>query len=178
PEQQAAYYKSLAKKHEKNSKALLKSQRPENFDQIVADAEAFRKQQEEAKTPDQKALDAARAEALAKAEAEAAHKFLPLLVRAEFARRMPELDDAGLDQLIEDVGVSTYFKDGEVDMDRIDRVAARFAPPKKDEDEQQGPPQFNLGHILAKTQEPKKGASTSISEAEQRTLAKYQTNDK
>lgn len=178
PEQQAAYYKHLAKKHEKNAKALLAKQRPDDFDQIVADAEAYRKLQDAQKSPDVRALEAARKEAAEKAAAEAAEKFMPVLVRAEFARRLPTLSEEELDELLEDISPAKYFKDGEVDKERVERMAARLAPAPAEDDESETKAGFTLGTILAKTSEPKKGAGGSIQEARERARAKYPSTNK
>lgn len=170
-EQQAAYYKHASKKWEKKAKTSEKNVKPADFDQLLADAEAFRKQQEDGKSPDEKALDAARQKAIVEAKAEAEREFLPVLVRAEFARRLPDLSDEQLDELLEDVAPATYYKDGAVDKERVERMAARLAPAKEDN------PPLNLGHFLGGSNQQGKGMGSSIAEAEARTLAKYQKTD-
>lgn len=177
PEQQAAYHQHTSRGWEKKAKASLKNERPADFDQIVADAEAWRKAQEDGKSPDQKQLDEAIAKARAEAEAAATAKYLPVLVRAEFARRLPELDDTALDELLEDVTPSAYYKDGAVDVERVERMAARLAPAAPPADEQPPASQLNLGHLLGGSNQQEKGKGSSIEEAEQRTLAKYQKTE-
>lgn len=173
-EQQAAYYKNASKKWEKKAKASEKNVKPANFDQIAADADAFRKLQEDGKSPDQKAIDAA----IAQAKADALRDVAPTLVRSEFARRLPTLDEEQLDELMEDVGAEQFFKNGSVDKERVERIAKRFASAPEGDPDPNPAPAFNLGHILGATSEPAKGTSSSIAEAQQRTLAKYQTNSK
>ncbi|UOR02069.1 hypothetical protein MUN77_01675 [Leucobacter allii] len=174
-EQQAAYWKYHSKKWERNAKA--KFEKPADYDQVLADAQAYRQQKDDAKSPNEKAVDQARAAG----KAEALQEILPTLVRAEFARRLPHLDDDALEELLEDVSPATYFKDGAVDTERVARMAKRLAPQEPQEDEEPGGTplqQFNLGHVLAGAPAPKKGTSTSIEEAQARTLAKYQPNTK
>ena len=164
-----------AKKWEKKAKASEKNVKPTDFDQIAADAEAFRKLQEDGKSPDEKAIAAA----VAQAKADALRDVAPTLVRSEFARRLPDLDEEQLDELMDDVGAEQFFQNGSVDKERVERIAKRFAPtPEGDPNPDPKPaPVFNLGHILGATKEPAKGTSSSIAEAEERTLAKYQKTD-
>jgi len=171
PEQQAAYWKDKARKHEKRAK-------PESFDADMAELEAFRAEkraaEDAAKPPEQKDLEQQIAAAVAKAEQDALAKVLPSLVRAEFARRLPHLDDEGLDELMSDLpALESYTKDGKVDVERVERMAKRLAP-REDEGDDKSNQQWNLGHILSQTQPLKKGMNESMAEAEARTLAKYQ----
>ena len=173
-EQQAAYWKDKSRKHEKNRK-------PDDYDDKLArlaELEAQVQAAEDAKkSPDEKELEQKLAAAKAAAKEEALGSILPRLVRAEFARKLPDLDDAALDELLEDISPSAYVKDGDVDVERVERMAKRLAPAKA-EDDKSGEPTFTLGHILRNTTPPKPNKSESIQEARERARAPFTKQDK
>jgi len=122
--QQIAYWKHHARKHEGTANARA------DYDQQKADAEKWRKAQEDNKAPDQKILDDAVREAAEKARKEEQGKLAPRLVKAEFkAAAAGKLSKELLDAFLEDVNHSVYLKeDGELDTDKIQKRVDALAP--------------------------------------------------
>lgn len=116
-EQREAYWKHHARKHEATANARA------DYDQQKADAEKWRKAQEDAKTPDQKAIDDAKKLAREEAAAETRKALAPRLVAAEFkAAAAGKVSKELLDAFLEDVNHSVYLKDdGELDTDKIEK---------------------------------------------------------
>ena len=168
-EQQAAYWKDKARKHEKNRK-------PENFDSLVAELEELRAAKQAAedagKPAEQLEVEQKIAAAVADAVARTKMEALPGQLRSELKSRAPHLSDEELDAQIAIVNVSALAPNGVIDAERVDTWAKPFV--QKKESEEPGQPAWTLGHILNGTQELKKGSSESLAEAEARTLAKYQ----
>lgn len=129
-EQQLAYWKHHARKHEgvANSRA--------DYDQQKADAEKWRQAQDEKKTPDQKAIDAA-AEAARKEER---LKSAPRIVRAEFKAAASEhgVSKDLLEAFLEDVNHTVYLNDdGSLNEEKVEKrvkaLAANAPRQKKQE---------------------------------------------
>lgn len=129
--QQIAYWKYHARKHEGVATSRA------DYDQQKADAEKWRKAQEDNKAPDQKILDDAKREAAEAARREEQAKLAPRLVKAEFkAAAAGKLSKELLDAFLEDVNHSVYLKDdGELDTEkiqkRVDALAPAGGPPNK-----------------------------------------------
>jgi len=120
-EQREAYWKHHARKHEATANARA------DYDQQKADAEKWRKAQEDAKTPDQKAIDDAAKKAREEARSEVHRSLAPKLVAAEFkSAAAGQVPKELLDAFLEDVDHTKYLKaDGELDTDKIEsRVKA------------------------------------------------------
>lgn len=123
-EQQLAYWKHHARKHEGTANARA------DYDQQKADAEKWRKAQEDNKAPDQKILDDAKREAADAARREEQAKLAPRLVKAEFkAAAAGKLSKELLDAFLEDVNHGVYLKDdGELDTEKIQKRVDALAP--------------------------------------------------
>lgn len=119
-EQQVAYWKYHARKHEGTATARA------DYEDQKALAEKWREYENSNKAPDQKVLD----EAIEKARSEERAKNAPRLVKAEFkaiaAGRIPsEL----LDAFLEDVNYQAYVKaDGELDTEKITKRVGALTP--------------------------------------------------
>ena len=120
--EQAAYWKYHARQHEAKAKSR------EDYDQQKADAEKWRQAQDEKKTPDQKAIDAAKEEA----RAEERRKIAPRLVAAEFKARSKGVDEELLEAFLEDIDHTKYLTaDGDVDTEKVKARAEKLAPKKQ-----------------------------------------------
>lgn len=174
PEQQVAFYKhdrdkwkGLSRKHEKNRK-------PDDWDQTIADAQAWRDREDESLKPDEKAAKQARSEALAEGRNAGVKAFLPTAVRAELKARRPHMSDEELTEFLEDVNLDNFLVDGALDTERIDRLANRLAAPPEEDPDDTSKPGLTLGGILNNTRVPPKGKSKSVDQYRAETLAKYQ----
>lgn len=117
--EQAAYWKFHARKHESTANARS------DYDQQKADAEKWRQAQDEKKTPDQKAIDAAKEEA----RAEERRKIAPRLVRAEFKAQGVGIDKDLLEAFLEDADLTKYLtSDGDVDADKVKTRVEKLTP--------------------------------------------------
>lgn len=168
-EQQTAYWRHKARKHEKNAK-------PTNFDEIAEKARQFDEQQEAGKTPDQRAVDAAAAAAAASARAEAIQKFGIPAVRAQLQAFRPNLTSDEIDELVEDVDMSKFITDDGVDVDRIKRLADKLTAPTGNGDTPPAAPAPNggqaLGFLLSNT-EPPQGNAGSVDYYRQQEAERY-----
>jgi len=117
-EQQAAYWRAYARKHEQRSKER------EDYDDLKAKA---------AKLDEIEAANATEAEKAAKAAREEGRtEGMRAAARAEFrAAAKGVLTDEARDALIEDLDMAKYLTDkGEVDVERIEKKVSAFAPAK------------------------------------------------
>ena len=154
PEQQVAYWKHQARKHENRA-------RPKNFDEIVAKAAKFNELAKQQMSDSERAV----AEAKAAAFAEGRKALAPSVVRAELRAELPHLSSGQLDDLLENVAVEKFVTDDGVDVERI----RRFAEPFKQSSET-----GNLfGNVMSKTRERKESAGDSIAAYRERELARY-----
>lgn len=117
PEQREAYWKHQARKHETRANAR------QDYDDIKAERDQLKQATE---TASDKAIREAKQAARLEALAEAA----PRLVAAEFrAAAKGVLTKEQVDELLEDLNTAKYLDDkGEVDVVRIERKVAAFAP--------------------------------------------------
>lgn len=132
-EQQLAYWKHHARKHEGTANARA------DYDQQKADAEKWRQAQEDNKKPDQKLLDDAVRDAAEKARNEERTKSAPRLVKAEFkAIAAGAVPKELLDAFLEDVNHSVYLKpDGEVDSDKVKTRVEALTPKNQQQSRRQ-----------------------------------------
>lgn len=175
-EQQLAYsqneaskWKSLSRKHEKNRK-------PETHDADMAELAEFRKQRDDALPADAKAAAAATQAAADAAAAKATETLLIPAVRAEFRARAPHLSDDDLEEFLEDINVTAdrFLTDGQINTDRIDRLAKRIAAPEPEDDGDDKAPKFNLGDVLKNdSRKNNKGSGDPRKEAYERTRARF-----
>lgn len=124
--QQLAYWKHHARRHEGIASSRA------DYDQQKADAEKWRQAEEKAKTPDQKAIDDAKATAREEARKEEQAKLAPRLVKAEFKSVAAEVGGVSkelLEAFLEDVNHNVYLKsDGELDTEKIEKRVKALAP--------------------------------------------------
>jgi hypothetical protein len=119
--QQAAYWKSHARRHE----AVVKSRA--DYDELKAQAAEAKKLRKERESETEKLIREAGEQAAAAARAEVA----PQLVMAEFraAAAGGRIDAARLATLTEDIDLTRFLtKDGTVDVDRITAKVEAWAP--------------------------------------------------
>lgn len=119
-EQQAAYWKHQARKHENTVKARG------DYDALKAKAAEADRLRQERETESEAAVRKAREEG----EAEARKALVPSLVASAFrAEAKGVLTDEQRDALLEDLDLSRYLTDtGEVDTDRVAKKVAAIAP--------------------------------------------------
>lgn len=121
-EQQAAYWKHQARKHEE------RASRSADYDDVVAERDRLR---QATLSDSEKAIEAARTEAADAARAEVRKETLPNLVKAEFkaavAGRIPA---DRLSALIEPLDLTKFLTadGGEVDTDKVQRYVDGIAP--------------------------------------------------
>lgn len=164
--QQAAYWRHNARKHEKNRK-------PDNFTTLEDEARQWREHQESVKTPEQKVSDAA----LAAARTEGAETLLHDAIRAELRARRPHMTIEKLDELLEDVALSKFMKDGALDTDRIDRLADKLAPADGEGDDK-APKPPSLGDVLGHSKQPPAGGAGSVASYQAVEAQRYSTTTK
>lgn len=154
PEQQVAYWKHQARKHENRA-------RPKNFDEIVAKAAKFDELAKQQMSDNERAVEEAKAVAFA----EGRKALVPSLVRAELRAELPHLSAGQLDDLLENVAVEKFVTDDGVDVERVRRFAKPFKQPVES---------ANLfGNVMSKTRERKESAGDSIAAYRERELARY-----
>lgn len=120
--EQAAYWKYHARQHESKAKSR------EDYDDLKVLADKWRAHENENKTPDQKAIDAA-AEA---ARVEERKKIAPRLVKAEFKAQGVGVDKDILEAFLEDIDPLRYLdKDGDVDADKVKARVEKLTPKKQ-----------------------------------------------
>lgn len=119
-EQQLAYWKYHARQHEGVAKSRA------DYDQQKADADAWRKYQEDNKAPDQKVVD----QAAEKARLDERTKLAPRLVAAEFkALSAGEIPKELLDGFLEDVDYTKYLDaNGDIDTTKVQKRVDALKP--------------------------------------------------
>lgn len=132
-EQQLAYWKHHARKHEGTANARA------DYDQQKADAEKWRQHQNDNKAPDQKVLDDAVAQAREETRREEQAKAAPRIVKAEFkALAAGKVSKELLDAFLEDVNHTVYLDaNGELDTDKIQKRVDALAPGKEKQERKQ-----------------------------------------
>lgn len=115
-EHREAYWKHHARKHEANAK-------PADFDQLAADAAAFRKAQDDAKPADQRAIDEARRQGAA----EGRNAFLQDAVAASIRAAVPTLKPEDVSDVLDDLDLSKFVTaEGRLDSERITKLATKL----------------------------------------------------
>ncbi len=124
--QQLAYWKYHARRHEgvANSRS--------DYDQQKADAEKWRKAEQDNKPADQKSID----DAAERARQEERNKLAPRLVAAEFKSLGSDIPKDLLQAFLEDLNHTNYLKpDGDVDatkvQDRVDSIKKNLPAPQQ-----------------------------------------------
>jgi hypothetical protein len=122
PEQQTAYWKHKARKHENTVKSL-----PKDFEQIKADAAAFRKSQQ---TPDQAKEEELRNSIREEVRKDLLKQNAPKLVSAEFKSLVGDkLPAKTLNAFLEDLDHTKFITDdGEVDTERVKTRVEALVP--------------------------------------------------
>lgn len=175
PEQQLAFYKNDAEKWKGLSRKHEKRARPENFDEIAADAQKWREKEHEDLPPDEKAVNAARTAG----RREGATAFLHDAVRAELKARRPHMTNDELDEFLEDVALDKFLgQDERLDTERVERLAGKLADaPKQDGDTPPAPDPAPggaaLGDVLRRTTAPPKDHAGSVAEYRNRERERY-----
>lgn len=163
-------WKTLSRKHEKNRK-------PETYDSDMAELAQLREKQDENLKPDEKAVKEAVNKARQSGVSEGVASMLKPAVRAEFKARAPHLSDEELDELMSDIDVTPerFYENGELNVERIDRLAKRLAPePNEDENNNDMLPNLSLGNVLARGQRAP-GTKQGVDYYRQQEAARYQT---
>lgn len=125
PEQQAAYWKFQARKHETRNNDWQKLAGDKNADQLKADLDELAEIRKSKMTPSEQELARVREEAKAEARAE----FAPKLAGLAFETALAHVPEKDRKELIEDLNLSKFVTDdGGVDMDAVAKTAARIAP--------------------------------------------------
>lgn len=151
-EEQLAFYKYDAQKWKGLSRKHEKNRKPENFDELAADAQKWRDKADEDLEPDEKAVKAAAKDARKQGFSEGVSSLLQTAVRAEFKARAPHLSDEELTEFLEDIDVTPerFYVDDEINTERIDRLARRIVAPVEGDDEEGDDklPKISLGNVL------------------------------
>jgi hypothetical protein len=129
-EQRAKYWEHQSKKHEKNRK-------PDNLADLQAKAQKLDQIENDAKSPDQKAIDAARAEGLLAGRRE----LLPAAIAAELRAQVPTLTAEEVTEIVDDLNLDKFMTaDGGIDMDRVTAHAAKLGGTPSTDQHQTGDP--------------------------------------
>lgn len=169
PDQQAAYWKDKARKHEKN-------RAPSNLAELIAAKAELDRIQTENLTPDEKALN----EATSKGRREGAATLLHDAVRSSLQAQRPHMTTEELDEFLEDVALDKFLgQDGRLDTKRVERLAGKLAaapapdgatPPAADPGPIGGQA---LGFVLGATTPPPSGNAGSVEDHRQREASRY-----
>jgi hypothetical protein len=123
-EQQLAYWQHQARKHERRASSRA------DYDQLKADSEELAALRAANQTDAERALEEAREEARREGENLGAQRYLRDAVIGRF-QRLSGMDDAETSATFADLGIdpSQFVKqDGDLDVERITKLAARVAP--------------------------------------------------
>lgn len=123
-EQQVAYWKHQSRKHERRAGERS------DYDQLKADSEELARLRAANQTDAERALEEAREEARREGENLGAQRYLRDAVIGRF-QRLTGMDDAETTEAFGDLGIdpAQFVKDdGEIDVDRIGKLAARVTP--------------------------------------------------
>lgn len=130
-EQQAAYWRYHAQKHERSFKSLAgKDMTPEKVAELLAEKE---KRDREAMTPSEQALADARKEAREEALREATVQNVRLIMDSHVAASgldKSKAEDQDVIDAIQALDPSTFIKEGQVDAGRLTKVLNRIIPAK------------------------------------------------
>lgn len=123
-EQQLAYWKHNARKHENTVKARS------DYDQLKADAAELAQLKQANATAEEQALEEARRQG----ENIGAARYVKAAVRGEIRATAPHLKVEQVDELLSIIDPSAVIRDdGEVDADKIGKIISSFAPADKQE---------------------------------------------
>ena len=123
-EQQLAYWQHQSRKHERRASSRA------DYDQLKADSEELARLRAENQTDAERELAEAREEARREGENLGAQRYLRDAVIGRF-QRLTGMDDDETTEAFGDLGIdpAQFVKDdGEIDVDRITKLAARVAP--------------------------------------------------
>lgn len=155
-EQKAEYWRYHAKKHEKNRK-------PDDFDQIAADAAAFRAKPPAAPAEGDTAAAAAAAktEGIAEGRAAALKDTLPVVLETAIRSKNPDIDDDDLESIIDDLDLNKFItQTGGLDAARVQKLADKHAV-KANPSTTPGAPGDPLAQALGHHQQQPGGSSTA-----------------
>lgn len=125
-EQQAAYYRHQARKHEDRNKDILKLTGGKYGDDLKADLEELATLRQARMTDSEKAVDEARRTALE----EARREFGPRMARLAFETALAHRDDR--DDLIAALNLTSVLTDeGDVDTAKVRTIVEKIAPADK-----------------------------------------------
>lgn len=156
--QSKEYWRHLARKHEKNRK-------PDDFDQIKADADAFRASKNTPPKPGEgddtaAAAAAARAEGVAEGRNAGVRATLPTLLELAIRSKNPDIDDDDVESIIDDLDLAKFITpSGEIDSARVHKLAEKHAV--KADSTNTGTPGDPLAAALAHNQQQPGGSSTA-----------------
>jgi hypothetical protein len=123
-EQQLAYWKHQSRKHER------RADERKDYDQLKTAAEELAALKASSQTEAERALEEAREEARREGENLGAQRYLRDAVIGRF-QRLTGMDDDETTEAFGDLGIdpAQFVKqDGDIDVDRITKLAARVAP--------------------------------------------------
>lgn len=141
PEQQAAYWKAAARKHESRVKAF-DGLTPDDLATLRDKANKHDALEQELMSDKDKAI----AEAKKTAESETRSQFLPKLVNAEFrAASAGRVASDKLEAALEFADLAKFVKDGEVDAEKVAKFVESLAPTQQQQ-HQRGPSSVGLGN--------------------------------
>jgi len=128
-DQQAAYWRDKAQKHERRASAYHTAVGGKTADEVRAELEAAATLRQSQLSDAERQLEEARNAA----RQEAAAQFGNKLVAAEFKAALAHVDGERRDQIIAGLNLSAYLTDnGDVDTDKVSSYAAAIAPAVKD----------------------------------------------
>lgn len=125
PEQQAAYYRHQARKHEDRNKEWQRTLDGKTAEEIKAEREELEKLRAKERTEAENAVE----DAKKSTKAEVIKEFGTKLVAAEFKAVLSHVDEDRRGQIIENLDLSKFISDnGDVDTDKVKSAAAALAP--------------------------------------------------
>lgn len=169
-EQQLAYWQHQSRKHERRASSRA------DYDQLKADSEELARLRAENQTDAERALEEAREEARREGENLGAQRYLRDAVIGRF-QRLTGMDDDETTEAFGDLGIdpAQFVKDdGEIDVDRITKLAARVAPAGTTQTTPSGDP---IKDAMERQQRKPGGTSGgSIAEMARQRIAELQGN--
>jgi hypothetical protein len=157
-DQAKEYWRYQAKKHERNRK-------PDDFDQVKADADAFRAQKNQPPKPgdgdDPAAVAAAaRTEGVTEGRNAGVRATLPTLLELAIRSKNPDIDDDDVESIIDDLDLNKFITTGgDIDSARVQKLAEKHAV--KADSTIAGAPGDPLAAALAHNQQQPGGSSTA-----------------
>jgi hypothetical protein len=154
PEEQAAYWRHQARKHEGNFKGLVGDR---SVDDVKKDLEEYGRIRQEQLTPSEKAIQEAEQRGREAATTESSQKAAKAILRAGLEAR--ELSDEDVAEIVDSIDVRRFIKDGDIDTSGLASFAQRFTPAgtATQQDQQQRRRQWAGG--TRREGEPERGAA-------------------